>query len=821
MIANLPLLPVSEILPELDEALEAHTKAVLVAPPGAGKTTLIPLHLIAMHWCENKKIILAEPRRLAARAAARRMADLIGEKVGETVGYRMRLDSKVSDKTRIVVVTEGVLSRMILDDPELCDVGAILFDEFHERSLDADFGLALTLDVINGLRPDLRLLVMSATLDGARVANVLQSAPVIESKGRSFPVEIIYQPRKTEQKLEDAVAKAVQYWLSNEDGSILVFLPGQNEIKRTASQLANNLGDNVILAPLYGAMEGRDQDIAIRPPEPGKRKVVLATSIAESSLTIEGVRIVIDCGLSRVPIYDPVTGVTRLATVKASRASVDQRAGRAGRTTNGIAVRLWHMGQTASLPDYAQPEIFSADLANMVLDCAAFGITNIDNLTFLDPPPKHHLQEATQLLKKLSALDEDGRITPLGNVMRQKALPVRLAAMLIKAETVDEAELAAELSVVLTERGLGGSDVDLEKRLEIFRKDQSERAYKARSLVRRLVNNVNFRANNLPPVSEAARLLIHAWPDRVAKTRGNHGRFLTANGRGVIIDELSPLAKATYLIVADMSGSAEQARVLAAVEIDEETLRNVLQPEIKNNTELKFDPTTKSFRAREYQTLGALQLSEKTRSLPKGEEANCAVIAAIREYGLELLPWTKQTRSLWRRLDWLHRGLGGAWPDVSEQALTEMLDEWLLPFLNGEAQLQSINEKIIHDGLISLVPFALQHDIDKKAPTHFIVPTGSHIAIDYEGEAPHLSVRVQELFGLKTHPAIADGKIPLVLELLSPAHRPIQITRDLPGFWKGSWSDIRAEMRGRYPKHVWPEDPLEAEATRRAKPRSS
>ena len=434
MITNLPKLPVQDVLNELDHALAKQCNAVLVAPPGAGKTTIVPLHLINADWCKDKMIILLEPRRLAARSAAQRMASLLGEQVGETVGYRMRLDTKASKKTRILVVTEGVFSRMILDDPELTGVAAILFDEFHERSLDADFGLALALDVANGLRPDLRLLVMSATLDGARIAKLLNSAPIIESKGRSFPVQLVYQPRKPDQKIEEAVANAISYWARNETGSILAFLPGQSEIKRTANLLNGKLPDNMIIAPLYGAMEGREQDIAIRPAEPGKRKVVLATSIAESSLTIDGVNIVIDSGLSRVPIFEPATGITRLVTVKASRASVDQRAGRAGRTSPGIAVRLWHEGQTSSLPDYSQPEILSADLANMVLDSAAFGITDVNQLTFLDSPPKATLKEAVLLLEKLSALDKDGRITPLGESIRQKALPVRLSAMLIQAE---------------------------------------------------------------------------------------------------------------------------------------------------------------------------------------------------------------------------------------------------------------------------------------------------------------------------------------------------------------------------------------------------
>lgn len=822
-----PTLPVTEALPALDEALQTHGKAILVAPPGAGKTTLVPLHLMAQDWCVGKKIILLEPRRLAARAAAQQMATRLGEKVGETVGYLMRLDAKVSRNTRIVVVTEGVFSRMILDDPELSSVAAVLFDEFHERSLDADFGLALTLDVMDGLRPDLRILVMSATLDGARIAKVLDLAPVIESKGRNFPVEIVYQPRKIGEQLEVSMAKAIDRWLLSQSKSILAFLPGQKEIKKTASLLAEKIDKNVIIAPLYGAMDSREQDIAIKPAEQGKRKIVLATSIAESSLTIDGIGVVIDSGLSRVPRFEPTTGVTRLETIKASRASVDQRAGRAGRTERGIAVRLWHEGQTSSLPDYQTPEILTADLSNLVLDSAAFGITDISKLTFLDPPEQPQLLEAVELLKKLKALDENGRITEIGEKMRQKALPVRLAAMLTKAENNEDAKLAAEIAVILTERGLGGNDDDIERRIENFRRDKSDRGKKAHLLIERLVKGQSFKftssLSNFPDLSNGniGRILLSAWPDRVAKARGNGGRFLLANGRGVVVDEFSPLFKANYLVVADMMGKAEQARVLAAAKIDEETIRDVLEDQIASHIDLSFDEQSLNFRAREFQKLGAISLSEKPLPLPKGEKADQAVIETVRKNGLGILPWTKDTIAFRQRLEWLNRGLGEPWPDMSDEKLLAKLDEWLLPFLTGEAQINAISAKTLRDGLISLVPYALQNEIAKKAPTHFTVPTGSQIAINYEGEAPLISVRVQELFGLNKHPSIADGQIALVLELLSPARRPIQITRDLPGFWRGSWADVRAEMRGRYPKHPWPEDPVAACPTRRVKHHNS
>ncbi|CAM1634915.1 C-terminal domain-like [Bartonella choladocola] len=819
-------LPVNEALPALDQALQNNNKAILVAPPGAGKTTLVPLHLLKQDWCRDKKIILLEPRRLAARAAARQMAMRLGEKVGETVGYIMRFDKKISKSTRIVVVTEGVYSRMVLDDPELSEVAAVLFDEFHERSLDADFGLALTLDIQDGLRPDLRILVMSATLDGARISKILQSAPLIESKGRSFPVDIVYQPRKVGDNLEESMAKTIYHWLSSQPENILAFLPGQREINKTARLLADMVDKNTIIAPLYGAMDSKEQDLAIKPAERGKRKIVLATSIAESSLTIEGVGVVIDSGLSRVPLFEPATGITRLETVRASRASVDQRAGRAGRTSHGIAVRLWHEGQTSSLPDYQTPEILTADLSGLLLDSAAFGITDISQLVFLDPPSKPQLNEARELLKKLDAIDENGRITAIGEKMRKTALPVRLSAMLIKTKTIEEMHLASEIAVILTERGLGGNDDDIERRIEKFRIDKSDRAKKARLLVKRLVKqqypDSSDDIDNLPLLSadQAGRLLLFAWPDRVAKARGNNGRFLTANGRGVVADELSPFFKTDYLVVADMMGKAEEARIITAAKIDEETIRTVLNAKIEGRTEISFDAQSHSLRAREIQKIGAVVLGEKTLPLPKGEKADQAVMMAIRRYGLNILPWTKKTIALRQRLQWLHQGLGEPWPDMSDKELLEKLDDWLLPFLTGEPQLDRIRENSIYNGLVSLVPYQLQNEIDKKAPTHFTVPTGSDIAINYEGEAPLLSVRVQELFGLDRHPAIADGHIPLVLELLSPSHRPIQITRDLPGFWRGSWADVRADMRGRYPKHPWPEDPLSALPTRRAKPRT-
>lgn len=818
-MTSLPDLPVTRILPQLDAAMNTHASAVLVAPPGAGKTTLVPLHFLTADWRGDGMIVLLEPRRLAARAAARRMAQLLGEEAGETVGYRMRLESKVSAKTRILVVTEGVFARMILDDPDLKGIAAVLFDEFHERSLDADFGLALALDVQAALRDDLKILVMSATLDGARVASLLGEAPVIESEGRAFPVEIRHRERKPDERIEDAVVRAIREALADETGSILAFLPGQGEIERTAAILEKFLPANIILAPLYGAMEGRDQDAAIKPAPAGHRKVVLATSIAETSITIDGVRVVIDSGLARLPKYEPATGLTRLETVRTSRASADQRAGRAGRTEPGIAIRLWHQGQTASLPAFSPPEILEADLSGLVLDAAAWGVTDPAKLSLLDKPPAPALKEAKALLMRLGALDDAGRLTADGEAMRALALPARLAHMVTEAGKRGEASRAAELAMLLTERGLGGNETDIDTRMSRFRADRSDRAQRAKVLAKRLAANVPSKGEAAG--SSVGRMLIDAYPDRIAKARGQTGQFLLANGRGGEVDPAISLSRAPWLVVADMAGKAGRARVLSAAEVSETEIQAALVSKIESGCQVVYDAEKNALRAREAVRIGAIALSEKPLAAPSGAAADEGVIAAVREHGLQILPWGKEAEILRRRLGWLYRGLGDPWPSMDDDNLIERLDDWLLPFLSGEAQLDRIPAHVLKNGLMSLLPFDLQRSVDKHAPTHFEVPTGSNIPIRYDTDEPVLAVRVQELFGLGTHPSIANGKVPLLLELLSPAHRPIQITRDLPGFWKGSWSDVRTDMRGRYPRHVWPEDPANAQATRRAKPRGT
>ncbi|MBX3531373.1 MAG: ATP-dependent helicase HrpB [Rhizobiaceae bacterium] len=847
MTTALPDLPVTAALPALSAALADKERAVLVAPPGAGKTTLVPLALLDAGWRGDGTILLLEPRRLAARAAARRMAALLGEEPGGTVGYAMRMDSRTSARTRILVVTEGVLARMILDDPELPRIAAVLFDEFHERSLDGDFGLALALDVQGALRPDLRLLVMSATIDGARVARLLGDAPVIESEGRRFPVEIRYRDRDPAMRIEEAVARAVREALADESGSVLAFLPGQREIERTAEQLTGRVAENVDVVPLYGNLDGRTQDAAIRPAPAGRRKVVLATSIAETSITIDGVRVVIDSGLSRLPRYEPATGLTSLGTVRVSKASAEQRAGRAGRTGPGVAVRLWHAGQWTSLPDHNPPEILAADLTGLVLDCAAFGVADPATLSFLDPPPAPALAEARALLRELDAIDGEGRLTEAGAAMRKLALPARLAHMVAEAGKAGGAGTAARLAVLVTERGLGGNSIDLDHRLSRFAGEKGARAEAARALARRLAQQLAPHPYPLPvkngergtstlvsPSPRSSRgegkgegqmtsaaagpLLLRAYPDRVAMARGAYGRFVLANGRGAMLDETEALAREKFLVVADLQGAATNARIASAAAVSEVDIRAVLGKRIERRTETFFDAERRAMRVRETERLGAIQLAERLLPAPRGAEADAAIVEAVRRHGLGLLPWDKAATALRARLGWLRRGLGEPWPDMTDEALAARLDDWLAPFLSGEAALDRIDPAALRQGLISLVPYELQRKVDELAPTHFEAPTGSRLPIDYEREAPTLGIRVQELFGQSVHPTIA-GTVPLTLELLSPAHRPIQTTRDLPGFWRGSWADVRADMRGRYPRHEWPERPELAAPTKRAKPR--
>ncbi|GLR58140.1 ATP-dependent helicase HrpB [Rhizobium indigoferae] len=794
-------------------------RAVLSAPPGAGKTTLVPLHLLGQAWRGDGKIILLEPRRLAARAAAGRMASLIGEQVGGTVGYRMRLDNRISAATRIEVVTEGVFARMILDDPELAGVSIVIFDEFHERSLDADFGLALALDVQSALRDDLRILVMSATLDVERVAALLDHPPVIESLGRSFPIDIRYQDRPGGERIEDAVTRAILDAHANEAGSILAFLPGQAEITRTVERLQGRFRAETLIAPLYGNLSQKEQDAAIRPASQGTRKIVLATSIAETSITIDGVRIVIDSGLQRLPVFEASTGITRLETVRVSRASADQRAGRAGRTEPGIAVRLWHQGQTAALPAFTPPQILSSDLSGLVLDLAHWGVQDPASLAFVDQPPETTLREARVLLGQLGALDKDGALTARGKVMRDLALPPRLAAMVVSAGEAGHARDAAMIAVLLTEQGLGGTSIDIEERLRRFKAERGERAEASRRLAGRLASGLDSVASTAPAL--AGQLLLHAFPDRIALQRGGRGRFVMANGRGAELPETERLAGSQMLVIADLTGRAAQARILAAAEVTRGDIEAELPGEIKTGDQIFFDRQSRQVRARRATRLGAIVFEETPLPRPSGAAVTQALVEGVRELGLDQLAFSKEAVQLRERIGFLHRTIGEPWPDVSDSALLSRLDEWFAPFQTEARGLSEISAAGLSNGLIALVPHELQRDLSRLAPTHFEAPTGQRHSIQYEGEEPVLTIRVQELFGLKQHPAIAGGRLPLLLELTSPAHRPIQTTRDLPGFWAGSWRDVRADMRGRYPRHPWPERPEDALPTTRAKPRGT
>jgi ATP-dependent helicase HrpB len=862
-------LPIDAVLGDLARTLAKSNAAVLVAPPGAGKTTRVPLALLDEPWTKGKRIIVLEPRRIAARASADRMAKTLGERAGETVGYRVRFGSKISRATRIEVVTEGIFSRQILDDPELSGVAAVLFDEFHERSLDADLGLALARDAQTGLREDLRILVMSATLDGARVAKLLGDAPVVESEGRAFPVETRYLGRKPDVPLERQMADSIASALRADAGSVLAFLPGAAEIRRTQNFLEERVRDaSTEIVPLFGALDASVQDRAISPPPKGTRKVVLATSIAETSLTIEGVRIVVDSGLSRVPRYEPDIALTRLETVRASRAAVDQRRGRAGRTEPGICYRLWDEPQTSSLAAYTQPEILSADLSSLVLDLAQWGVTDPAALSFLDPPPAPALKEAKSLLHELGALDADGRITAEGKKLRALALPPRLARMIVDSDAFGAGEPAAEIAAVLTERGLGGDSVDLDHRLDQFRRDRSQRASSARDMARRWAKQVapegfspstktasapsplagegrggGFRegaarvatpAPNPSPQGGGERsgargsealstgiMLAFAFPDRVAKNRGN-GSFVLANGRGSAVEQASSLARAPYIAVGELTGTAAAGRILLAAPITEGEIETQFAGRIETSDETSFDRSTLALRARRRKRLHAITLSEAPLTVTPSAETARIFADGLIAAGLDRLPWSKSAKQWRDRVMFLRKAEGESWPDLSDAGLAASVTDWLVPALHDKTSLKDFSAGDLSEALQTLLPWELRARLEREAPTHFEAPTGTMLAIDYEAEqGPTIAVRLQELFGLNTHPAIAKGKVPLVLELLSPAQRPVQVTRDLPGFWRGSYAAVRSDLRGRYPRHPWPEDPANALPTRRVKPRGT
>ncbi len=818
-------LPIDAVLPRVVAAMAADGACmVVVAPPGAGKTTRLPLALLDTPWAAGRRLILLEPRRLAARAAATRLAASLGEEVGHSVGLRARFETRASADARIEVVTEGVFVRMILDDPGLDGIAAVLFDEFHERALDADLGLALALDA-RALRPDLRLLVMSATLDGARVARLLENAPVIESQGRAYPVETRYLGRDPAERIEDSVTRAILRAVAEESGSILAFLPGQGEITRVTQRLAERaLPADIVVAPLYAAMDRRAQDAAITPAPRATRKIVLATSIAETSLTIEGVRVVIDCGLARVPVYEPALGLTRLETRRVSRASADQRRGRAGRTEPGVCYRLWEEAGTGALEPFARPAILSADLSGLLLDCAAWGARRPErDLAWLDPPPAPALAEARAMLTAIGALDGDGGLTADGRKIRALALPPRLARMVVLAAADGEAGLAAEIATLIVERGLGGDGADLRERLTRFRRDRAPRATDARALARTFARQAGGKAAGRSgsdgDVGAVGRLLALAFPDRIAKARGKPGEFLMANGRAAALEPHAALAGAPYLAIAEVAGRAAGARILLAAPLTEAEVEAVAAGDIVEAETLDFDPARAALRARHTRRLGAIVLAEGPRAVPVGAAA-AACLAAGLALGVERLPWTPALTQWRDRVMLVRRAAPDAWPDLSDTALAADGAAWLVPHIEGVTSLAELGADRLETALKALVPWDRARALDTEAPAFFETPAGASHRLDYAAAlGPSLSVKVQELYGLATHPSVAG--VPLVLELLSPAGRPIQVTRDLPGFWRGSWRDVRAEMRGRYPKHPWPEDPAAAVPTMRAKPRGS
>jgi ATP-dependent helicase HrpB len=811
-------LPVHEALPALKAALAARNAAVLVAPPGAGKTTVVPLELLAEPWVGRGKLIVLEPRRLAARAAAARMAATLDEPVGETVGFRVRLASRVSVRTRIEVVTEGVFTRMLLDDPGLDGVAGVLFDEFHERSLDADLGLALARDSQGVLREDLRLLVMSATLDGARIARLLDDAPVVESHGRQYPVETVYLGRDPRARLADQATQAVLTALSREPGGVLVFLPGQGEIRQVEQRLAERLRDPAIeVAPLYGALDVRDQDRAIAPAPPGRRKVVLATAIAETSLTLQGVRVVVDAGFSRVPRYDPARGLTRLETVRVSLASADQRRGRAGRTEPGVCYRLWDEAETRALVPFSRPEILESDLSRLALDLARWGAKDAASLAFLDPPPAAPMAEARALLVRLGALDAAGALTAHGRAIADLPLPPRLAHMVLAGAREGAGGEAAQLAVLLTEQGLGGSDIDLRERLARLRREDGGRARDARALASRWARAAGGAGEG---GADLGLLVAAAFPERIAQARGAVGEFRLASGRGAYLDPTDALARQPWLAVAELGGGEARDRILSAAPLDPATLLAAFADRIQTADEIQTDPSGR-ITARRVRRLGRLVVDERRIERPEPALVQRALLAQAIERGIGALPWSEAAHRLRGRVAFL-RGLEGEpWTDLSEATLAARAEEWLAPLLAGRTSLAQLSPGELGAALRALIPWDLQRRLDAEAPDAWTAPTGTRCLIDYAAEGgPRIEVRVQELFGLTTHPTVTNRKVPLTLSLLSPARRPIQTTRDLPGFWRGSWADVRKDMRGRYPKHPWPEDPAAAPPTTRAKPRA-
>ena len=817
-------LPIDALLPELLSTLSISSTAVLQAPPGAGKTTRVPIALLDTEWRGDEKILMLEPRRLAARAAARFMARTFGEKAGQTVGFRTRLETQISARTRIEVVTEGILIRMLQRDPELTGYAAVLFDEFHERSLNADLGLALTRESQQALRPELRLLVMSATLDADPLARLLGDAPILTSAGRAHPVDVEYRPPKRDQRMADAAAACVRHALSSQSGSLLVFLPGVGEIRTVKDRLQDSLDPDVDLQPLYGALNPSAQDAAIAPAPADRRKVVLATAIAETSLTIEGIRVVIDAGLERRARFDPGSGMTRLVTTRVSRAAAEQRAGRAGRVEPGVCYRLWSASEQKSLTAFTPPEILEADLAGLVLELAHWGARSPEQLTWLDAPPRAHWNQAVELLQWLDALDDSGAITPTGREMLAAGVHPRLAHMLVQGRAMGAGGTGASLAALLSERDVSGAGFgsDIEPRLRALEHGKARDTHRGRinatqKLARRLAGHRRDTSTDADP----GALLALAFPDRVARRRpGGRARFQLSNGRGAWLPDDDPLAGSDCLVAADLDGKAREARIFLAARTDVATIESVLAEHIEETESAAWDEKRGTVVVRRERRLGAIVIEEKPAGAPTPEQISEGLLNAAAEKGLDALNWTEPTRQLCRRVELMRRLEPDKWPAFDDDSLTETLAEWLGPFLAGLTHWRQVAKLDLMQPLENRLGYTLKHELDQLAPVRLAVPAGPEIRLDYTGDQPVLPIKLQGVFGWRESPRIAGGRIPVVLHLLSPAGRPLAITSDLESFWTNAYPDVAKDMRGRYPKHPWPDDPLGADATMRTKRRA-
>ncbi len=836
-------LPVATVMDELMSALARDSGAVLQAPPGAGKTTLVPLALRDQPWLDGRRILMLEPRRLAARAAAGRMASLLGESVGQTVGYSMRMDRRIGPRTRIEVVTEGVLTRCLQSDPALTDVGLVIFDEFHERSLQADLGLSLCLDIQGVLNDDLRLLVMSATLDSGTVAAFLGNVPVISCRGRTYPVETRYGAPRRRSGLEEQVAAVIRQAADAHDKSILVFLPGAAEIGRVARRLQRaDLGEQWVVTSLFGRLSRREQDRAITPAPAGKRKIVLASAIAETSLTIEGIGVVIDSGFMRVPRFDIRSGMTRLITLPVTRASADQRRGRAGRTGPGICYRLWSRFEHDALRPENEPEIKNADMTALVLETALWGIRRPSELQWLDAPPQAACREAADLLRALGAIDHEGRVTKHGRLMAALPAHPRLAHMMIKARKEALGRLACDLAALLSERDFirfhhDLPEVDLQLRidcLEIWRTSGEDHLGGIRvdpGAVRRVVRSAKSLGRKLEPSTEGrqperspddalGRLLAWAYPDRIAQRRaGGKGRFLLRNGRGAYLDARAPLAAKDYLVAAELDGDRRDARIFLAASYDRNALREQYAGQLEWQTCVGWSRESRRVVAERRCCLGALVVKTEPLSAPDPQAVLDAFLEGIRHHGLDCLPWTSGLRAWQARVGFLHRLLGATWPDISDPALAATLEDWLASSVTGLTRLRDLEKIDLGRALKGRLDWRQMEELERLAPARLTVPSGRAIPVDYSADPPILAVKLQEMFGQTETPVVAGGLQPVAVHLLSPAGRPVQITQDLAGFWQTGYNAVRRELRGRYPKHYWPENPLAAQATHRVKPR--